>query len=266
MASPTFRKVASGQGLRIAAPDWNAAMDAARLAMLTRGGAGEAIAPEHYQHAQAFNSLETVVGRHRVLAFSRPAVLPEDNLDAASSRLRVHGETPAAGDMDLAITLEAIPAGFLGRCAVSGVAICLVEIDDEDHTCAAAQAGVVPISSSRGPLKIIWKQAVEDRENEGFALCLVRIIGGRPAGEVFAVTVTIDGGSAGSASADCSWTYTVKDLDGTVIGSTMTPQLRRFPEVPYTTTPSDSPGEAYYDEDGVLRLFNANELPQVEEC
>lgn len=266
MPGPTFRKVVAGQPLRIPAADYNAAMEAARLAKLAGTGASPAIAPEHFQHAQVYNSLETAVDRHRVLTFTRPTILPEDNLDAASSRLRVHGVNPAADDLELAVTLEAVPAGFLGKCAVSGLAICMVEIDDEDHTSASAQTGTVPISSSRGPLKIIWKQDIADRETEGFALCLVRILGSRAAGEAFGVTCTIDGGAAGSASATCTYTYTVKDLYGVIIGQELTPEKRRFPEVPYTTTPDDSPGIAYYDEEGDLQLFDANELPQVEEC
>lgn len=261
-----FRKVIPSEDLNIPAEAWNALTDLAVRRSDRKLSQEPPPLREHFQHAKILNATEEPIARHHVLSITAPALTPTQNLATFSSRLALTGTTPAPGDQELAVLLEPALDGVLGRCAVSGVAPCLVEIDDEDHTCASAQAGTIPISSSRGPLKIIWKQAALDRETEGFALCLVRILGGRPAGEMFAVRCTIDGGSAGSAMATCSFTYTVKDLAGVVIGTSLTPELRRFSEVPYTTTPDDSPGEAYYDEEGDLKLFNANELPQVEEC
>lgn len=276
MPGPTFRKVISGQPLRIDAPDWNAAMEAARQNRLRGTGAGTPEAREHFQHALVLNATEEPIGRHRILTLERPALLPHDydvgmdtipgNLDGFAERLRYRGVTPAAGDLELVVTTEAIPAGMIGRCCVSGVAIALVEIDDELHTAAKAQTGTMPISSSRGPLQIIWKQDEADRETEGVALCLVRIRGGRTPGELFTVLVTQTGGSAGSSSTTCTFTYTVKDLYGVVIGTDKAPKKRFQPDTPYLAGGADIPGTAYYDEDGVLQLFDPNALLDAEAC
>lgn len=83
---------------------------------------------------------------------------------------------------------------------------------------------------------------------------------------LFAVRVTIDGGAAGSASADCSWTYTVKTDAGYLLGEEMTPTDCRLPLVPYVTTPNDSWGAGFFDKAGEFVLKCANECPQVGEC
>jgi hypothetical protein len=83
---------------------------------------------------------------------------------------------------------------------------------------------------------------------------------------MFAVRVTIDGGSAGSASTTCSWTYTVTMDSGYLLGEEMSPEKCRLPNVPYVTTPDDSWGAGFFDKAGVFVLWDANECPQVEEC
>lgn len=85
--------------------------------------------------------------------------------------------------------------------------------------------------------------------------------------QIFAVKVYIDGGSAGSGSTTCSFTYTVKNLAETVtLGTAKSPKVRRLVNVPYTTTPNGSIGSAYFDEAGALQLFDANETPDLESC
>lgn len=82
---------------------------------------------------------------------------------------------------------------------------------------------------------------------------------------MFGVRVTIDGGSAGSVSTTCSWTYTVELDSGYVLGEELTPQKRRLPNVPYTSTPADSWGAGFFDKNGAFVLWDANELPEVED-
>lgn len=83
---------------------------------------------------------------------------------------------------------------------------------------------------------------------------------------LFAVRVTIDGGAAGSATTNCTWTYAVSLDSGYALGTGMTPKRRRFPDTPYTTTPNDTWGAGFFDKDGVFVLWDANELPETEEC
>lgn len=266
MAGDPFRRVNPSEPLQIYAAAWNRLMDVADQFGEFNLGQPPAPLREHYQHAKILNSTEAAVGRHNILTITGPALTPTQNLAIFSSRLALSGTTPAVGDEDIAVMLEPAKDGFLGRCCVSGLAPALVNITDEAHTCAAPNASTVLQSSARGPCTIVWKPDIGGGSNPREVLCLVRILGRRPAGGLFAVTVTIDGGSAGDASTTCSFTYEVKDLYGVVIGEDMTPEKRRYPMVPYSTTPDDSPGTAYYDQDGTLHLFDANELDQVEEC
>lgn len=282
MDGSAFKKVRGGDPLTIHAEAWNGALDAIAYVRQQTRPRGGSPTSEHFQHALVLNDTGAAIPRHHVLAISGPAILPHDfedeeeetipgNLDGFSDRLRLRGVEPAANDQDLAVTLEPIPAGFFGRCCVSGLAPALVDIDDEDHTAAQAQTGTMPISSSRGPLQIVWKQDEADRETEGVALCLVRILGGRTAGGMFAVLVTQTGGSTGGSAGSnttttCTFTYTVKDLYGVVIGTNMAPQKRFQPDTPYLAGGTDIPGTAYYDQDGVLQLFDPNALLHAEAC
>ena len=52
-------------------------------------------------------------------------------------------------------------------------------------------------------------------------------------GGVFPVKVTMDGGEGGSASADCSYTYSVDDENGNKIAEDMTPEAPRIPKTQY---------------------------------
>ena len=80
---------------------------------------------------------------------------------------------------------------------------------------------------------------------------------------LFAVEVTKTSGSAGDKTTQCSFVYTVKTLGGS--GTGMTPKKKR-PSVGKMGAPAAaSIGLAYYDEDGDVQLFDANETlaPQV---
>jgi hypothetical protein len=79
---------------------------------------------------------------------------------------------------------------------------------------------------------------------------------------MFRVYVTIDGGTAGTLSSTCSFTYTVTTNEGSpveVLGMGMTPERRRLVNTPYSTTPSGTKGFGYFDSDGVFVLYDANE-------
>ena len=87
----------------------------------------------------------------------------------------------------------------------------------------------------------------------------------QPPQQLFAVRVEIDGGSAGTVSTSCSWTYTVTSDAGFEYGTELTPARRRLPNVPYTTTPADSWGAGFFDKDGEFVLWDANETPDLED-
>jgi hypothetical protein len=82
----------------------------------------------------------------------------------------------------------------------------------------------------------------------------------------FQVKVYADGGGAGGPGGDCTYTYTVKTLSGRTLATAKSPTRRRFPLTEYAVTPSGAVGQAYFDDAGTLQLFDANELPALEDC
>lgn len=98
----------------------------------------------------------------------------------------------------------------------------------------------------------------------------VDTVGGNPVFEmevtpqgVFPVNVTKDGGYAGSMNdgQTCNFTYTVDAMDGTELGTFVTPDTPRVPNCKYNTPADDSPGIAYYD-GTTLHLYSvAQEIP-----
>lgn len=106
----------------------------------------------------------------------------------------------------------------------------------------------------------------EEIEDDGVRFCVVRM-GNDTRGVDFRVLCTIDGGDAGVAGvSNCSWTYTVTTLDGVLLGEGMTPEERRWPLTPYTSTPANTVGEGYYDVGGAFVLSDANETIGVDHC
>ena len=81
-------------------------------------------------------------------------------------------------------------------------------------------------------------------------------------GGVFPVKVTMDGGEGGSASADCSYTYSVDDENGNKIAEDMTPQTPRLLYTQYTA--GDGWGWGCYDKDDNFILLDAGEKEVAE--
>lgn len=82
---------------------------------------------------------------------------------------------------------------------------------------------------------------------------------------LFPVIVAEDGAGAadaGDATTACTYTYTVKDLDGTTIAEEKTPVANRAAAGKMVAATS---GTAYYD-NGVLILYWVDEVPDVASC
>lgn len=90
----------------------------------------------------------------------------------------------------------------------------------------------------------------------------------RPANlaQTFIVYCVNDGGSSGSDTTKCSYTYTLKDITNTyTLATTKTPKRDRPSIGPMAT--SSGPGIAYYDENGIIQLAIAlNEVLDPETC
>lgn len=82
---------------------------------------------------------------------------------------------------------------------------------------------------------------------------------------LFPVKVRKTGGSAGSKTTQCSFVYEVKDANGYVLGTNMTPLLQRPPTGKMKAPADNSVGAGYWD-NTTFRLFNANEVIDTKTC
>ncbi len=84
------------------------------------------------------------------------------------------------------------------------------------------------------------------------------------AAQIFAVSVTRDGGSDGSQTTAASWTYTVKTVDGSVVLGTGVAAARPRPNG--SMIAGGGFGLAFFDSAGTLRLWDAGEVPATTAC
>jgi len=93
----------------------------------------------------------------------------------------------------------------------------------------------------------------------------------------FVVLVTKDGGVAGDASTECSYTYTVKKLnDSTELGTEVTPEAPRLHYVAYwyagetrtgaTGDTTSRYGLACYASGSLVLLYAFGEIPKEDAC
>lgn len=75
----------------------------------------------------------------------------------------------------------------------------------------------------------------------------------------FPVKVTKDGGSDGNQSGAATWTYTVKDLAGTTLGTAVSP-IKTRPNGKMTYAADNSYAIAFYD-GATLKLWDVTEVP-----
>jgi hypothetical protein len=75
--------------------------------------------------------------------------------------------------------------------------------------------------------------------------------------ECLPVTLTMSGGSAGSAMYSCSFLYTVTSIDGTALGSGVAPEMLR----PLGATVAATHGICIFNSSDVLKLWWCDEIP-----
>lgn len=88
---------------------------------------------------------------------------------------------------------------------------------------------------------------------------------------LFPVIVLQTGGSAGSASAACTFEYTVKDMDGNTLkknaaGDSATAMQPVWSRPAKGKMVAGDRGTAYYGQDGTLYLWQVDEQPDSGEC
>lgn len=223
------------------------------------------------------------VDRYGILGIDSPLFSPTDNLASFKSHVLLKGVTPtlAAHRGKFVIAEGPIKSGKIGMCRLLGV--CPVQVNvladkidyadvEVDSSYTLARLRTIPSGSAQ----ILWRET-----GTGIKWAIVRL--GSPAPTTRLALVTKDGGVAGDASTNCTWTYTVKDLDDTTIlkkyvGSNffdatgMTPEHGRFKMTnyryagetyayPYAGGTSSETTSRFalvgYDKDGGLRLLQA---------
>lgn len=262
--SDPFRPVTSGDRFRPSARAWNALM---RLAQAFDGGGMDATglaalgmaspAPVLVQNASGADRDE-----FDVLGVDSPLVLPSDGdmpLSQFKTTAAVKGVTPSEADhLGRFVVLSGpVKDGAIGRGYVSGICPVKVNVQDEDHRWAEIKDGETRLQSAgSGSAVIVWRES-----GTGEKWAVVHLAGAMPP-VLFPVLVTKDGGQAGSSSASCSFTYTVKDLDGFELETEVSPECGRLPQTEYSEPSGDSPAVAYRDAGGGLHLYHvAGEVP-----
>ena len=260
-----LRKVRSGQKLSIPAGAYNAFIDAAADYQRRTAGIGQKAEPSLRQAGIVLirNDSGSDQNRLAVLGIDSPIIGPTSNEDEFKNRVALSCVTPAADTHEgrFVILLEPIAVGKIGRAYAAGICPARVQVKDEDHWFADVKDGETSCLESRasGAAQILWKEA-----GTGLKWAIVRLSAAPAA--MFPVLVTKDGGEAGDADTNCSFTYTVQDIAGVELGTTVSPQCRRLPKTEYTEPAADSPAVAYFDASGDLQLYHvAGEIPVTDE-
>lgn len=213
--------------------------------------------------------------RFDVLGIDGPAIDPGENLSEFQSRVVLLGVTPTADHAGrFAVLLDPAPDGAIVRGVVSGVTIAQVEMVAPTHTFADAVDGEVGnlVSADSGAARILWSASTS-----GTQWSIVAIGGGGGGGSSTDVPIVVkvvnDGGSAGSLSATCSFTYEIyaRTADVAVddpIAYGLSPSRRRIANTKYLVAGSGTLGLAVYKpEDEEWQLLDVfREVPDRGDC
>jgi len=262
-----MKKVKTGDPLEIPARTFNTFVDAARAFQGRQRDQGQT--PQARLPRNGIVPVKNASGADRerfdILGVDAPIFTPTDNEDSFKNQVALKGVIPTEADHAgrFAILLEPLKTGAIGLACVQGVCPVKVSVEDEDHPCADVNDGQVGSLKSglSGAAFILWKES-----GTGEKWAVVKLgVPSDPFGSLFAVLVTKDGGVAGDAATDCTFTYTVKDLLGAELATALSPLRPRFAHTEYVEPGADSPGVAWYDAQGDLHLLEAvEEVPKTD--
>lgn len=174
-----YRKVNSGQRLKVPAPAWNRLMDLAGAQDGFMSGPGSPL-PMHLT-LPAKNDSGALIPRFAILEITgiTPAIDAGSYEEGESQFLSqpcVKVNSPSATPKRIVIAAEPITTGSFGRVIVCGVTQCKIDVKSASHRFAKAIEGEIGSleSSWSGPVEILWSEGVGDEKH-----ALVRI-GGEP--------------------------------------------------------------------------------------
>lgn len=262
-----MKKVQSGNPLVIPAQAYNAFIDAAVDYCRRTAHIGQQSQPSFRQGSIVLvrNDSGSNQNRLAVLGIDTPIIDPASNDSEFKNRVALSCVTPAADTHEgkFVILVEPLASGKIGRAYVAGVCPVQIDVPDKDieYPFAEIADGITDNlkAAHYGSASILWRAG-----GTGVQWAVVRI-GVSLSGMVLPVLVTVDGGSAGGPTADCSFTYTVKDLKGNQLAAELTPQVPRLTNVEYLPPAENSPGLAYLDAAGAVKLYHvAGEVPKTD--
>lgn len=162
MANDPLSPVVRGQVLAISAAAWNEVLATARDHRQPRRpvGPGRQRQVSGVVEALALNSTGAALREFRPAAVTAAGgydVTGDAGYDWQRKPLLTLG-VPAAATDHIVVTLEAIPAGEIGRVAVAGAVLCDVHVNDAGHAFAAPATNTTALESAvSGPVRILHK-------------------------------------------------------------------------------------------------------------
>jgi hypothetical protein len=159
-----FDKVATGQPRKVTAGTWNGILEASQFFQRhkqdARGGpwANEPLNPAVRVLVQ--NGTGSAIAAGGVLALGTPLISPANYLREASRSPIFPGTTPAAVTDQIAILLDPVDDGDIGRAVIMGVVACSVNVLDVNHIYATPKKNdnTQLNSASSGLGRIVWRE------------------------------------------------------------------------------------------------------------
>jgi len=257
-----MKKVKSGDPLVIPSQTFNSFIDAAQAHKARQQASSQTDRQAFRQSGIVLVKNASGADRSRfdVLGIDAPVITPTDNEDTFKNKVVLSGTTSAEPDHlgRFVVLLEPLADGKIGMACASGVCAVHVDVQHEDHRFADIKDSDASClqSCASGAATILWKET-----GTGLKWAIVHLAGAMPP-VMFPVLVTKDGGEAGDADTNCSFTYTVNDLAGFELETSLSPEYGRVPKTEYTEPGADSPAVAYRDASGSLHLYHvAGEVP-----
>ena len=160
----TFKKVQSGDPLRIPAETFNTFIDAAQDFKSRRQSSSRKPAFDLQQ--TGIVSVRNTSGadreRFEVLGIDRPIFTPTDNLLSFQNQIAFIGVTPTEEDHlgRFVVLLEPLRDGMIGQACLSGVCPIRLNVLDEEHDWADIEDGETDSlkTDTAGSAFILWKE------------------------------------------------------------------------------------------------------------
>lgn len=211
-----FKRASKGAPIRrhLTSGAFNAFVDAAnQVGNVQRGHISGAKQEQPASTVKVENGTGANLDRFSVIGLSAPAILDSEGSEYATRGLW-SGVTPTADHLGkFAIYQEAVPAGFLGRAAVSGVVPCKLFVSASDGDVTHCDVDTSDSSrletNSLGSARILWKSSTATDTTVDAVVCLHSPLGSVPFAAIAAEDIeygtTGDADKAEAGSWESSW-------------------------------------------------------------